>query len=126
MFHYVMKTDGFAELPKELIIEALQSHKAIPTNPLPSEPAPGAAATSGSKSGQTQRFKFHEEIHTEHRRRMPYDRPHGEHRAGGTTARTASQPSHPLPHSTTRENNTRASLNDEEASLPTELELESD
>lgn len=64
-FTLVMKTPGFAELPKELIIEACQSHKMQPAVSQPAEPAPGAAATSGSKSGQTQREKMQGEMTTE-------------------------------------------------------------
>lgn len=65
-FTLVMKTPGFADLPKELIIEACQSHKMQPAVSQPAEPAPGAAATSGSKSGQTQREKMQGEMTTDH------------------------------------------------------------
>jgi len=52
-FHAVMKTDGFAELDKTLILEILHSHKAAPAQAVPPlERLPGNSATN-SKTGQS-------------------------------------------------------------------------
>jgi len=52
-FHMVMKTDGFAELDKVLILEILHSHKTTPAPAVaPSEPLPGNSATT-AKAGQS-------------------------------------------------------------------------
>merc|ERR1719453_932863 len=47
-FTLVMKTDGFAELDKLLILEILHSHKTAPAPVVhnPSEPLPGKSATT--------------------------------------------------------------------------------
>lgn len=62
-FHYVMKTDGFAELDKGLILEILHSHKAASAPPPapPAEPLPGSAAT-GHKGGQTSSTREHRHV----------------------------------------------------------------
>jgi len=59
-FHAVMKTEGFADLEKALILDILRSHKITPPPaPLPSEPLPGNSATA-AKAGQS---KFREHRH---------------------------------------------------------------
>jgi len=100
-FCLVMKTNGFAELPKELIVEACQSHKSQPAPSHPTEPAPGAAATSGSKSGQTQREKLQGDVAQDHgqrnRRYNDQGRTHGlPPNAISTNTGTARNP-HALP-----------------------------
>lgn len=51
-FHLVIKTEGFAELDKGLMLEILQSHRATPAPAAPSEPLPGNSATA-AKAGQS-------------------------------------------------------------------------
>lgn len=52
-FHLVMKTDGFAELDKILILEVLHSHRTTPAPSItPSEPLPGNSVTA-AKAGQS-------------------------------------------------------------------------
>jgi len=77
-FHLVMKTEGFAELDKVLILEILHSHKSAPApcGP-PSEPLPGNSATLG-KGGQTQ----------------SKSRDHRHLRGGGTTSSSSASRSH--------------------------------